>query len=114
METYAKLKNSGMAAQKVRLVADQIRGLRVDRALNILEFSTKDAARIIKKVLNSAIANAEHNHAADIDELKISEVLVDESFRARRFHARARGRAAGILKRYCHIKISVSDGRGEK
>ena len=99
-----------MSAQKGRLVADQIRGLDVDKALNLLKFSTKKAAKIMCKLLESAIANAEHNEGADIDELRVSTVFVDESRTQKRFRARAKGRANRILKRSCHITIKVREG----
>lgn len=109
MEVSAKLKNADMSAQKGRLVADQIRGVSVERALQILAFSTKKAAHAVKKVLESAIANAEHNEGADIDELKVSRVMVDEGRTLKRFRARAKGRGARILKRTSHITVTVSD-----
>ncbi len=109
MEISAKLSNAPMSAQKARLVADQIRGLEVEEALNVLKFSTKKAAAIMKKVLESAIANAEHNESADIDELKVSTVFVDEAPTLKRFRARAKGRANHILKRTCHITVKVAE-----
>ncbi len=109
METIAKLRNAHILAQKVRLVADMIRGVPVDRAINTLSFSTKKAAAIMKKVLESAIANAEHNDGADIDELKVSRVFVDEATTHKRMRARAKGRANRILKRTSHITVEVSD-----
>ena len=109
MEVLAKLSNAPMSAQKARLVADQIRGLEVEEALNVLKFSTKKAAAIIKKVLESAIANAEHNESADIDELKVTTVFVDEAPTLKRFRARAKGRANHILKRTCHITVKVAE-----
>ncbi len=109
MEVLAKLSNAPLSAQKARLVADQIRGMRVEEALNVLKFSTKKAAQIIKKVLESAIANAEHNESADIDELKVSTVFVDEAPTLKRFRARAKGRANHILKRTCHITVKVAE-----
>lgn len=109
MEVPASLKNARVSPQKARLVADQIRGLPVERALNILGFSLKKSAVLIKKVLESAIANAENNNGADIDELKVSKVFVNEGARYKRMHARAKGRGNRILKRTCHINISVSD-----
>lgn len=109
MEVASKLKNAAISAQKVRLVADQIRGLQVESALNTLTFSPKKAAILIKKVLESAIANAEHNEGADIDELKVSTVFVDEGPTQKRFRARARGRGNRILKRSSHITVCVSD-----
>ena len=109
MEVSAKLSNAPLSAQKARLVADQIRGLEVEEALNILKFSTKKAAVIMKKVLESAIANAEHNESADIDELKVLTVFVDEASTLKRFRARAKGRANQILKRTCHITVKVAE-----
>ncbi|MBK6659374.1 MAG: 50S ribosomal protein L22 [Proteobacteria bacterium] len=107
MATVAKLRNARMAAQKVRLVADQIRGQRVEKAINILTFSNKKAAHLVKKVLESAIANAEHNDGADVDELKVSTIMVDEGATMKRWRARARGRAAKIMKRTCHVTVWV-------
>lgn len=107
--TTACLKYVRMAPQKLRLVADQVRGLPVDRAMNILAFSNKKAAAIVKKVLESAIANAEHNEAADIDELKISAITVDSGPVHKRMRARARGRADRILKRTSHLVITVTE-----
>lgn len=109
METMARLKMAGMSAQKARLVIDQIRGKRVDEALNLLTYSPKDSAKVIKKVLNSAIANAEHNFGADIDALKISSAYVDEGVTLKRIQPRAKGRADRISKRTCHISIKVSE-----
>lgn len=109
MEVSAKLSNAPLSAQKARLVADQIRGLQVEEALNVLKFSTKKAAAIMKKVLESAVANAEHNESADIDELKVSTVFVDEAPTLKRFRARAKGRANHILKRTCHITVKVAE-----
>lgn len=109
MEISAKLKSAPLSAQKARLVADQIRGLSVDKALNVLQFSTKKAAPIIKKILDSVIANAEHNEGADIDELKVTTVFVNEGPTMKRFKARAKGRANKIFKRTCHITVKVSE-----
>ena len=109
MEVSAKLKHASLSAQKGRLVADQIRGIPVERALQILAFSTKKAAFTMKKVLESAIANAEHNEGADIDELKVSRVMVDEGRTLKRYRARAKGRGNRILKRTSHITVMVSD-----
>jgi len=111
METTAKLRGVRLSAQKGRLVADQIRGLAVDRALNVLQFSPKRAATIIRKVVESAIANAEHNDGADIDELKVTRILVERGAFLRRFQARAKGRANRIMKPTCHIYVAVGDGR---
>ena len=109
MEVAAKLKGARISAQKARLVADQIRGKSVESALEILQFSGKKGADIIKKVLESAIANAEHNDGADIDELKVSTVFVDEGMTMKRIRPRAKGRADRILKRSCHITVKVSE-----
>ena len=109
METSAKLSNAPLSAQKARLVGDQIRGLPVEKALNVLKFSSKKGAAIMKKVLESAIANAENNDSADIDDLRVSTVYVDEGATLKRFKARAKGRANHILKRTCHITIKVAE-----
>jgi large subunit ribosomal protein L22 len=109
MRVSAVLRGTRLSAQKGRLVADQIRGLPVERALNILNFSPKKGAAIIKKVLESAIANAEHNEGADIDELKVSTIHVDEGTTLKRFTARAKGRGNKILKPTCHITVTVGD-----
>ena len=108
MEVAAKLKGAQISAQKARLVADQIRGKSVDQALNELAFSTKKAAHLIKKVLESAIANAEHNEGADVDELLVSTVFVDEGMTMKRIRPRARGMAYGILKRTAHITVELA------
>jgi len=110
MQAMAKLKYARISAQKARLVADQIRGLHVEKALNTLAFSTKKGAPLIKKVLESAIANAEHNEGADIDELKVAAVMVDEGPTMKRIRPRAKGRAARILKRTSHITLTVAEG----
>ncbi|MBT5578250.1 MAG: 50S ribosomal protein L22 [Porticoccaceae bacterium] len=109
MEVAAKLKGARLSAQKARLVADQIRGKSVDSALEILQFSGKKGADIIKKVLESAIANAEHNDGADVDELKVSTIFVDEGMTMKRIKPRAKGRADRIFKRSCHITVKVSE-----
>jgi large subunit ribosomal protein L22 len=109
MEVSARLSNAPLSAQKARLVGDLIRGMPVDKALNTLKFSSKKGATIIKKILESAIANAEHNDSADIDELKVSTVFIDEAATMKRFKARAKGRANHILKRTCHITVKVSE-----
>lgn len=109
MEVRAKLRNATLSAQKGRLVADQVRGKSVEKALQILTFSQKKAAFIVKKVLESAIANAEHNEGADIDELKVSAITVDEGRIMKRMRARAKGRGNRILKRSSHITVTVSD-----
>jgi len=113
MQTTATLRGVRLSAQKGRLVADAIRGLPVDRPLNILTFSPKKGARIIKKVLESAIANAEHNEGADIDELKVTTIYVDKADTLRRFTARAKGRGNTIGKQSCHIRVVVGDGKQE-
>jgi large subunit ribosomal protein L22 len=112
MEVAARLKGARISAQKARLVADQVRGLSVEQALSLLEFSPKKAAHIVKKVLDSAIANAENNEGADVDELKVSSIFVDEGMTMKRLRPRAKGRADRILKRSCHITVKVSDGEG--
>lgn len=109
MQAIAIGKYIRLSAQKGRLVADQIRGLPVDRALEILTFSNKKAAVHVKKVLESAIANAEHNEGADIDELRIGAIQVDEAPTMKRWRARAKGRGTRILKRNSHIKVTVTD-----
>ena len=109
MEVVAKLRGAHLSAQKARLVADQVRGKAVEEALELLTYSPKKAAAIIKKILNSAIANAEHNEGADVDELKVSTILVDEGMTMKRIMPRAKGRADRILKRSCHITITVAD-----
>ena len=109
MEVVAKLKGARMSAQKARLVADQIRGKSVESALEILQFSTKKGADIIKKVLESAIANAEHNDGADVDELKVTTIFVDEGMTMKRIKPRAKGRADRIFKRSCHITVKVAE-----
>ena len=109
MEVSAKLSFTRLSPLKARLVADQIRGLPVEQAVEVLAFSNKRAAQVMKKVLDSAIANAEHNEGADIDELKVGAVLVDEGPTYKRSRARARGRSTRILKRSSHIKLTVSD-----
>lgn len=108
-EVVAMHKGANISAQKARLVADQIRGKAVDEALNILTFSSKKAAVLFKKVLESAIANAEHNEGADVDELKVSTVYVDVSRTLKRIRPRAKGRADRILKRSCHITVKVAE-----
>jgi large subunit ribosomal protein L22 len=110
MQAMAKLKYARISAQKARLVADQIRGLHVEKALNTLTFSTRKGAPLIKKVLESAIANAEHNEGADIDELMVATIMIDEGPTMKRIRPRAKGRAARILKRTSHITLTVAEG----
>jgi large subunit ribosomal protein L22 len=109
MNVAAKLRYARISPQKCRLVADMVRGKPVGEALQTLSFTPKKAARIVKKVLESAIANAEHNHGADIDELKVATVMVDEAPSFKRYQARARGRGARIIKRNSHITVCVGD-----
>jgi len=109
METRAILRGVRLSDQKGRLVADQIRGLPVDKALSILKFSPKKGAEIIKKVLESAIANAEHNDGADIDELKVKTIYVEKGMVLKRFTARAKGRGNRIVKPTCHIFLTVGN-----
>ena len=109
MDTRAVLRGVRLSDQKGRLIADQIRGLPVDKALNILTFSPKKGAGIIKKVLESAIANAEHNDGADIDELKVKTITVEKGMVLKRFTARAKGRGNRIVKPTCHIFLTVGN-----
>jgi large subunit ribosomal protein L22 len=109
METKASLRGARVSAQKGRLVADLIRGKPVDQAINILAYSPKKAAAIIRKLLESAIANAEHNDGADIDTLKVKTVFVERGMFLKRFQARAKGRGNRVLKHTCHIFITVGD-----
>jgi large subunit ribosomal protein L22 len=111
MNATAKLRSARISAQKVRLVADQVRGMPVEEAEQLLSFSTKKAARIVKKVLLSAIANAEHNEGADIDELNVASIMVDEGPTLKRGRARAKGRGTRILKRTSHITVTVADNK---
>lgn len=109
MEVKAIHRGARISAQKTRLVADQIRGLPVDKALNVLTFSPKKAAGIVKKVVLSAIANAEHNNGADIDELKVTSIMIDKAASLKRFTARAKGRGNRIEKQSCHITVTVGN-----
>ncbi|MCP5159813.1 MAG: 50S ribosomal protein L22 [Gammaproteobacteria bacterium] len=109
MQAVAILKHARISPQKARLVADQIRTLPVGRALEVLTFSNKKAAQLIKGVLESAIANAEHNEGADIDELKVSTICVDCGPVLKRMHARAKGRGNRIVKRTSHITVTVAE-----
>ena len=109
MEVSAKLSGATISAQKARLVADQIRVKSAEEALDILTFSNKKAADLVLKLLNSAIANAEHNEGADVDELKVSSIFVNEGRTLKRLKPRAKGRADRILKRSCHITVKVAD-----
>ncbi|MBB3185404.1 MULTISPECIES: 50S ribosomal protein L22 [Halomonas] len=109
MEVTAKLRGARLSAQKARLVADQVRGKPVAEALDLLTFSPKKAAKLVKKVLQSAIANAEENDGMDIDELRVSTICVDEGMTLKRIRPRAKGRADRILKRTCHITVKVAE-----
>ena len=109
MNAQAILRGVRLSAQKGRLVADQVRGLKVDRALDLLAFSPKKGARLIKKVLESAIANAEHNLGADVDTLKVATIHVEKGPVLKRFTARAKGRGNRIVKPTCHIYVTVAD-----
>jgi len=111
MEAKAILRSARISAQKVRLVADQVRGQTAEKAVNLLKFSDKKAADLVRKVLESAIANAENNQGADIDELKVTTIMVDEGPTLKRFMARAKGRGTRILKRTSHITVVVGDGK---
>ena len=111
MEAKAILRTARISPQKARLVADQVRGMPVGRALEVLKFSNKKAADLIYKVLFSATSNAENNVGADVDELKVTRIFVDEGTRIKRFHARAKGRGNRILKRTSHITVVVGTGK---
>ena len=109
METKASLRGARMSAQKGRLVADLIRGKKVDEAMNILAYTPKKGAGLVRKLLESAIANAEHNDGADIDTLKVKTIYVERGMFLKRFAARAKGRGNRVLKHTCHIFITVGD-----
>jgi large subunit ribosomal protein L22 len=111
MQTYSRLKYAHISPQKARLIADVVRGKRVGLALSELRFMPKKGAELVLQALESAVANAEHNHGADIDELKVSAIQVDIAPVMKRFHARAKGRGTRIGKRTSHITVHVSDGR---
>ena len=111
MNVSANLWGVRLSAQKGRLVADLIRGKKVDQALNILTFTPKKGATIIKKVLESAIANAEHNNSADIDDLKVAKIIVEKGPVLKRCTARAKGRGNRIVKPTCHVFVTVGDGK---
>jgi large subunit ribosomal protein L22 len=113
MATQAKLRYAKIAPQKARLVADQIRGLPVENALDVLTFTRKKAAVMLKKLLESAIANAENNDGADIDELKVQEIFVDQGPMLKRMQPRAKGRGCRILKRSSHITITVAQEKAK-
>ena len=109
MQTYAVLRGVRLSDQKGRLIANHIRGMPVDKALSFLTFSPKKGAFVIRKLLESAIANAEHNDGLDVDDLKVSTIFVDEATTMKRIRPRAKGRADRILKRTCHITVMVAD-----
>ena len=109
MQVSATLRHARISPQKCRLVADLVRGQPVGQALAVLAYTPKKGARIVRKVLESAIANAEHNQGADIDELKVARIEVDTAPVTKRFHARAKGRGNRIVKRLSHIKVTVAD-----
>lgn len=111
MEAKAILRVARISPQKARLVADQVRGMPVGRADTLLQFSNKKAAQMVRKVLRSAVANAETNHGADVDDLKVASICVDEGPTMKRMHARAKGRGARILKRTSHITVVVGTGK---
>jgi large subunit ribosomal protein L22 len=113
MQVAAKLKNARISPQKCRLVADLVRGKPVGAALNTLRFTPKKGAKIVRKVLESAIANAENNLSADVDELKVEVITVDAAPVMKRFHARAKGRGSRIWKRNSHITVLVGDGKSK-
>lgn len=109
MYTLAKLRNARISPQKIRLVADQIRGMHVEKAINLLAFSTKKGAQLLKKLVHSVVANAEHNQGADIDKLMIVKIVVDQGPVSKRMSPRAKGRGVRILKRTSHITIMVAE-----
>ena len=109
METKASLRGARLSAQKGRLVADLIRGKPVDQAISILVYTPKKGAGLMRKLLESAIANAEHNDGADIDTLKVKSITVERGMYLKRFHARAKGRGARVLKYTCNIFVTVGD-----
>lgn len=109
VEVRAKLRSAKVASQKARLVADQIRGKQVEQALDILTHGLQKSSHIVKKVLESAIANAQHNNGLDVDNLFVSKILIDESFTMKRIRARARGRADRYLKRSCNIELTLEE-----
>jgi large subunit ribosomal protein L22 len=111
MQVTSKLRYARISPQKCRLVADVVRGQNVGNAISTLRFMPKKGAKLVRKVLESAVANAEHNHGADIDELKVSLIQVDAAPVLKRFAARAKGRGARIVKRNSHITVGVSDGK---
>jgi large subunit ribosomal protein L22 len=111
MQVTSKLRYARISPQKCRLVADVVRGQNVGLAISTLKFMPKKGARFVRKLIESAVANAEHNHGADVDELKVSLIHVDAAPSLKRFHARAKGRGARIIKRNSHITVAVSDGR---
>ena len=108
-EVVAMHKGARISAQKARLVVDMIRGKNIPEALDILTFSTKKAAVLVKKVLESAVANAEHNDGMDVDDLRVSSTFVNEGVTLKRIKPRAKGRADRILKRSCHITVKVAE-----
>lgn len=114
MEVTAHLKYARLSPQKVRLIADPIRGLTVEKAMQNLDISVKKNAKVLRKLLGSVISNAEHNAGLDIDTLKVSSILVNQGPTLKRMQARAKGRSNRILKPTCHITIKVSDDNGEK
>ena len=109
METKASLRGARLSAQKGRLVADLIRGKPVDQAINILTYTPNKGAGLVRKLLESAIANAEHNDGADIDTLKVKTIYVERGMFLKRFQARAKGRGNRVLKHSCHIYLTVGD-----
>ena len=111
MQVSAKLRHARISPQKCRLVADMVRGQPVGQALQVLAYTPKKGARLVRKVLESAIANAEHNLGADVDELKVARIEVDTAPVLKRFHARAKGRGNRVLKHTCHVFLTVGDGR---
>ena len=109
MKSQAVAKRLRVSPQKVRLIADQVRGKAVAEAFDILEYDVQKGAPLVRKVLDSAVANAETNWSADVDTLRVAEIYVNEGLRLKRFRARARGRGARIVKRTCHVTVTVAD-----
>ena len=112
MRVSATAKRLRISPRKARLVADQVRGKPVEKALNILNFNNRKSAALVRKVVESAMANAETNEGANIDDLTVAAIAVDEGITIKRFRPRARGRADRILKRTCHVTVTVADGDG--
>lgn len=114
MQASAILSNADFSAQKGRIIANDVRGMSAEKAIELLGFVPKKAAKAIKKLIESAVANAEHNEGADIDELKVATIMVDEAPTLKRYKSRAKGRGNRILKRRCHIRLTVAQAKERK